>query len=125
MTMPIQATVDTYVKACMERNPARRAALLERCFSENGRMVTASQEIVGRAGLLKMLDRFWADPDLLGVRVTTVVDAKGTIFRYRAIADFANGRTAEAFDAGEIDASGRISLILTFAGPLTDSTGDE
>jgi hypothetical protein len=125
MTTPIQTAVDTYVQACMERDPARRAALLESCFSENGRMVTASREIVGRAGLLKMLDRFWADPDLLGVRLTTVVDAKGSIFRYRAIAEFANGRTAEAFDAGEIDSSGRISLILTFAGRLNDSADDE
>ena len=95
--------------------------MLEACFADDGRMVTRSREIRGRAALSDMIGRFLSDPRLLRIRVTSAVDARGTTFRYRAAADFQDGTTAEAFDAGEIDASGRISLILTFAGPLADA----
>jgi hypothetical protein len=84
-------------------------------------MVTASREIRGRAALIQELTRFLADPKLLRIRLLSAVDARGTTFRYRAAADMQDGTSAEAFDAGQIDADGRISLILTFAGPLADA----
>jgi hypothetical protein len=86
-------------------------------------MVTPSREIRGRAALVAMLTRFLEDAQLLRVRVISAVDARGTTFRYRAVAEMRDGTSAEAFDAGEIDASGQISLILTFAGPLADADG--
>lgn len=41
----------------------------------------------------------------------------------RAVSDFRNGTSAEAFDAGQIDEDGRIALILTFAGALGEAVG--
>jgi hypothetical protein len=61
---------------------------------------------------------FHADPQLLRVRVTSAIDARGPTFRFHAVVDRNDGASLESFDAGEIDASGRISLLLTFAGPL-------
>src|SRR5664279_3456308 len=87
-------------------------------------MVTRSGEIRGRARLTEELNRFLSDPQLLRVRVTSAVDAEGTTFRFRAVADFSNGTSAEAFDAGQIDEDGRIALILTFAGPLSDAVDE-
>ncbi len=81
-------------------------------------MVTRNRELHGRAAVADMLARFHSNPQLLGIRVISKIDAEGTTFRYRAVADFRDGPSVEAFDAGEIDESGRISLILTFAGPL-------
>ena len=101
--------------------PWSRAQLLEACYAENARMVTRNRELHGRAALADMLARFHENPQLLGIRVTSQVDAQGTTFRYRAVADFRDAPSAEVFDAGEIDASGRISLILTFAGPLANA----
>jgi hypothetical protein len=118
MPSPVEIAVDTYIRASAERDPAVRATMLEACFAEDGRMVTRSREIRGRAQLADELARFHADPRLLRIRVTSAVDARGTTFRYRAVAEFRDGTAVEAFDAGEIDATGRISLILTFAGPL-------
>jgi hypothetical protein len=69
------------------------------------------------------LASFLADPRLLRIRVTSAIDARGTTFRYRAVAEFRDGTSAESFDAGEIDGTGRISLILTFAGPLGEIDG--
>jgi predicted cupin superfamily sugar epimerase len=83
-------------------------------------MVTRSREIRGRASLAAALTGFLADPRLARVRLASAIDAEGTTFRYRAVAERWDGTTAESFDAGEIDASGRISLLLTFAGPLRE-----
>lgn len=114
----VEIAIQTYVRAARERDPALRATLLEACFAENGRMVTRNREIRGRQGIEEMLARVHADPEFVGIRMLSAIDAQGTTFRYRAVIDRRGGPTPEAFDAGEIDAEGRISLLLTFAGPL-------
>lgn len=121
MASPVEVAVDTYIRACCTRDPVVRAELLEASLAPDVRMVTRSREIRGRAVLIQELTRFLAAPALLGIRVVSAVDAAGTTFRYRAVADMRDGTSAEAFDAGEIDADGRISLILAFAGPLADA----
>jgi hypothetical protein len=95
--------------------------LLEACFADDGRLVSRSREIRGRAALAEFLTPFLADPDLLRIRVLSVIDAGRTTFRFRSVAERRDGTRFESFDAGEIDGDGRISLILTFAGPLADS----
>jgi hypothetical protein len=121
MTSAVEVAVDTYIRAASERDPGRRAALLEQCFAEDGRLVTSSREIRGRAALAEMFQRFWADPGTVCVRLTSAIDAGATTFRYRAVTERRDGTSFEVFDAGEIDGAGRISLILTFAGPLPDA----
>jgi hypothetical protein len=121
MASPVELAVDTYIRAAHERDPSRRAALLEACFADEGRMVTASRELRGRAAIAELLTRAHVDPRFAGVRLTSAVDARGTIFRYRSVVDFRDGTSAEFFDAGEIDASGRIVLLLTFSGALADA----
>jgi hypothetical protein len=118
MRSAVEVAVDTYILASQEGDAAVRVQLLEACFAEDGRMVTRSRELRGRAALAAELARAHADPKFAGIRVISKIDAHGTTFRYRAVADFRDGPSIEAFDAGEIDESGRISLILTFAGAL-------
>lgn len=118
MATAVETAVETYVRAIGERDASVRAKLIAAAFAEDGRMVTQGREIRGHAALVSMIERFIADPRLLRIRMASPVDAVGTIFRYRAIADFRDGTSAESFDAGEIDASGRISVLLTFTGPL-------
>jgi hypothetical protein len=118
MPSPVQIAVETYVRMAGERDPAVRAQLLDACFAQNGRMVTRSRELRGRKALAEMFARAHADPEFVGVRVISAIDAQGTTFRYRAVVDRRDGTAAESFDAGEIDADGRICLLLTFAGPL-------
>ena len=81
-------------------------------------MVTGGREICGRAGILAMLDRFWSNPEISAVRVTSVVETQGSLFRYQAVTDFYTRPSVEVFDAGEVNEVGQISLILTFSGPL-------
>jgi hypothetical protein len=121
MPSPVESAASTFVRTWSESDPAVREAMIEACFAADGRMVTRSREIRGRAALAEEMKRILADPRLAGVRLLSPIDASGTTFRYRSAAVWQDGTTSEFFDAGEIDANGRISVLLTFAGGLPDA----
>lgn len=121
MESPVEKTVRQYIAAWMQPDPEARAKLLEACFAENGRFVTRGRELHGRAALAEEMARLRADPDLLRIRVTSVIDAGATTFRFRAVVDRRDGSSPENLETGEVDASGKISLLLTFTGPLADA----
>jgi hypothetical protein len=114
----VEAAVDTYIRASSERDPEARAAMLEACFAADGRMVSRSREIRGRTALADEIARYLADPQLLSFRVLSAIDAGDTTFRFQSVLERRDGTKLEFLDAGEVDATGRISLLLTFAGPL-------
>ena len=120
MASAVETAVELYIRAGSERDPIARETLIEACFAEDGRFVTRSGVIRGRAGVDAMIARFLADPQNLGFRMTSAIDAVGMTFRYRSIVERRDGTTVEFFDAGEIDADGRIMTMLVFAGPLAD-----
>jgi len=125
MPTPIETAIHTYIKAWSERDPTLRAALIEACFAPQGRIVTRNREIVGRAAFAEAIARFHADSSFLRIRLTSVIDAGRSSFRFSGVVERADGTTSvEAFDAGELDASGRISVLLTFDGPLGKPTID-
>jgi len=97
--------------------------MIEACFAADGRIVTRSRDIVGRAAFADMVARVQADPQFVRVRVTSAIDACRRTFRFNGVIEHQDGSTSvESFDAGEIDESGRISRLLTFAGPLGEAT---
>ena len=114
MANSVEAAVDQYIRAWSERDPVARARLLEACFAADGRIVARSGETHGRAALADAIERFLADPQWLRIRIPSAIDTAGTLFRFRAIIDRHDGTSLHLFDAGEVDATGRISLILTF-----------
>jgi hypothetical protein len=115
---PVELAAQTYIRAAAERDPAARATLLEACIADDARMMTRSTVIRGRAGIDAMIARFLGDPTVRGFRLTSVVDAVGSTFRYRSVVIRSDGSELEFFDAGEIDADGKIVTLLVFAGPL-------
>lgn len=119
MPTAIEITVDTYVRAFTEPDPQARARMIEACWAEDGRLVSKSREIRGRVALGEFMAQF--SSRLVRIRMVSALDCGKTIFRMRGFADLRDGTSAESFDAGEVDADGRISLILTFAGPLADA----
>jgi hypothetical protein len=121
MPQPVEIAVDTYIRAWSERDPAVRATMIEACFAADGRIVAHHNEIRGRAALAAAMAKFLADPQVLRIRVTSAIDARGTTFRFRVMTDRRDGSSLESFDAGEIDAEGRISLLLTFGGALGEA----
>jgi SnoaL-like domain len=121
MPSPVETAVQTYIHASWERDPAARAELIAACFAADARFVTRSAVIRGRAAIDAMIARFLADPQLVGFRMTSAIDAAGTTFRYRSVVERRDGTSLEFFDAGEVDADGKITTMLVFAGPLADA----
>jgi hypothetical protein len=122
MPNAIGATIDTYIRAWRERDAAARDELLEASFAEDGRFVTRRRVVRGRAALAAEMAAFHARAQVRGIRLLSAIDNGETTFRYRGVVEFHDGTTAEAFDAGEVDATGKITLLLTFDGPLADAS---
>jgi len=120
MPSAVETAVATYVRAARERDPAARMALLESCFADDCRIIAPSREIRGRAAIAEEIAKLHADPEFLRVRLGSAIDAGKTTFRFRSIVERRDGKNVEFFDAGQIDESGRISLVLTFGGPLRE-----
>jgi hypothetical protein len=121
MREPVKIAVETYIRAWGEGDPAVRATMIEACFAADGRIVAHGWEIRGRAALVDAIGRLLDDPQFRRIRVLSAIDASGTTFRFRAAVERRDGTTHESLDAGEIDADGRISLLLTFAEPLGEA----
>ena len=81
------------------------------------------QMVRGRAALADEFATFLADPQLLRLRVTSAIDTGRTSFRFWSVVERRDGKKLEFFDAGEVDTTGRISLIVAFAGPLGAAAG--
>jgi hypothetical protein len=99
----VETAVDTYIRASSEHDPVARAAMIEACFAADGRVVTRSREIRGRAALADEIERLLANPQLQRVRVLSVIDAGKTTFRFRSAVEYLDGKVLEFFDAGEVD----------------------
>jgi hypothetical protein len=121
MPTPVEIAAEKYIAAAFERDPAARATLVEACCAADIRLVTRSGVIRGHAGIRAMLDRVHGDPQIAGIRMASVVDATGAIFRYRSFIQRGDGTELEFFDAGEIDADGKIVTLLVFSGALADA----
>lgn len=121
MPSAVETAVDTYIRATTERDPALRVKLVDACIAPDIRIVTRSRELRGRAALLEEMAGFLANPEFSGIRILSAIDARGTTFRFRSCVVHRDGREDEFFDAGEIDSTGRIALLLLFAGPLADA----
>ncbi|HEU4580523.1 MAG TPA: hypothetical protein VFS67_19840 [Polyangiaceae bacterium] len=120
MPSPVEIAVDAYIRANREPDASVREQLLTACFAPDGRMVSRSRVLQGRTAIAAELTKFVTDPEVLGFRLTTAVDAVGNTFRYGSVVERRDGKRLEFFDAGQIDESGRISVLLVFAGALRE-----
>lgn len=120
MSSPSEMAAQTYVKAWQEPDAAIRARLIDACFAEEGRIVSPGAVIRGRAGLASAMTEFFADPRGLSAHLTSAIDAQGPMFRFRSVVKDRDGRVVfDGFDAAEVDAGGRITILLTF-GPSAE-----
>ena len=90
---PTEIAARTYIACWQEPDAAKRAGMLEACWAEDGRFVTRSREVRGRAGLDAEMHRLITDPRGISIRLLSAVDAQGTTFRFRGLAVFADGTT--------------------------------
>ena len=125
MQSATEQAVETYIRMASERDPDARAQMIEACWAEDGRLVAHGGGVLrGRDAMLAMFARVAADPTISRVRVLAR-DVRGTTFRFRYATDRTDGTSTEGLDAGEVDATGRISILFAFSGPLVDGAGLE
>ena len=120
MSNAIEQVVETYIQAWGERDPQRRERLIEACFAADGRFVTRRRVVHGRVALAADMARFHTDTRWRAIRRLSVIDVGSTTFRFRGVVEFHDETLAESSDSGEVDAHGKISLLITFDGPLAD-----
>ncbi len=111
MASTVLEAVETYIELWSERDAAVRAAMLERCFAEDGQIVLPTRELRGRAALAREIETFQADPQVAGIRIVSVIDAQGLTFRFAAALDRRDGTSSEAFDAGLIVRRARVRRV--------------
>ncbi|HLK90963.1 MAG TPA: nuclear transport factor 2 family protein [Polyangia bacterium] len=117
MSSPTEVAARTYVAAWQEPDPAARARLIDACFAPDARIVAPGAVIGGRAGLEKAIRDLLADPRGLSARLTSAIDVQGCLFRFRSVVADRDGRVVfDGFDAAEVDAEGRITVLLAFGG---------
>lgn len=117
MSSPTEIAARTYIAAWQEPDPAARARLIDSCWAAEGRIVTPGTVIQGRAGLGQAIGELLADPRGLSARLTGSIEVQGRLFRFRSVVQDCEGRVVfDGFDAAEVDADGRITVLLAFSG---------
>jgi len=118
MPTPTEIAARTYAAAWQEPDAAKRLEMIEACWATDGRLVTPSGGFRGRAALAKAMDAFRADPRGMTARIAEgSLDIQGVVFRFRSELEHRDGTIVPGFDAGEVDAEGRITTLITFNGP--------
>jgi hypothetical protein len=110
-----------YIDAWFEPDHKRRARLLAACFATEGRITFGRQVIRGRRELAAAINGFQVDPRKLRARLTSPVEAAGSMFRFRVLFEHPDGEEhSEVIDIGEVDGDGRIAALYTFVEPLAE-----
>lgn len=117
MTSSTEASVRTYAAAWAEPDADKRARMIEDCFAADGRIATSGAGICGRAALAAAITELRADPRGLSVHLAGAIDVQGRKFRIHSVVEQRDGGKTAFFDAGEVDADGRIAILITFREP--------
>jgi hypothetical protein len=119
MSDAIERAVKSYAAAWAERDPVRRVELLAAAVTDDVRIVfaTGKRELRGRAALEAEIVSLQRRLPVERVRVTSGIDVQGNLCRFTGAVDGPKGQIGpENFDTCECDASGRITLLMTFTG---------
>jgi hypothetical protein len=112
----IRATIEVYVAAWNERDPAQRMRLIEQACAEDLLMRTPGKRIDGRAQLDALIADFQQRRPGERAVLSSAVDVQGNAFRYAGIVEGSTIARGDTLDAGECDEDGRIRLLLSFVG---------
>jgi hypothetical protein len=124
--LEIREAIDTYVAAWNETDPARRAALIERCCSDELRIVAPGMVVRGRAELDALIADFHRRRPGDRGRLSSELDVHGGVFRFAAMIEGSTvAAPVEMLDVGECDDHGRIRLIFSFVGAAPPGKSSE
>jgi hypothetical protein len=117
----ITTTIDTYLAAWTETDPARRAEMIERVWASDGRLIDPPMAAQGHAGIGEMAAGLQAQFPGHRFRRASGIDAHHNQLRYAWELVSPDGAIALAgIDVGEITEDGRLRRITGFFGPLPE-----
>ena len=115
MTSPHEI-IEAYLAAWSENDPATRAALLDKCWSDSGTIEIGERKFIGRRAVDEEIATFRARyPHDRGV-LTGDVQCAGNWCRLTAAVRRPDGSCySEVLDIAELGSDGRILRIVTFS----------
>lgn len=118
ITMTTQEIAETYGAAWNETDEAKRRALLEQTWADDGVYTDPQSHVEGREALVALIAGF--HQMMPGARIvpTSAADAHHGLIRFTWRMDGADGKAVmEGIDFGELAPDGRIKRIAGFFGP--------
>ena len=113
----VAETIDAYVAAWAETDADKRRALIERAWAADGSYVDPIADIEGRDALSEMIAGFHAQSPGSTIVKTSGIDQHHDKIRFAWAMRGADGKTMlEGIDVGEVDADGKLALIVGFWG---------
>ena len=120
----LSEVVDCYLAAWNETDQARRAALIERVWAADGRLIDPPLAAEGHAGIGEMVVALQAQFPGHRFRRASGIDAHHDQLRFAWELVGPDGALALAgLDVGELAADGRLRRVTGFFGPLPPGKG--
>jgi hypothetical protein len=114
----LTTTIDTYLSAWNETDPARRAKLIDQVWATDGRLIDPPLASEGHAGISDHVETFHAQFPGHTFQRASSVDAHHDQFRVAWNLMSPDGTVALAgLDVGELAADGRLQRVAGFFGP--------
>lgn len=118
----LETTIDTHLDAYGETDEVRRRALVERVWTEGGRLVDPPLEGTGRAGISAMAATVQSHYPGHTFRRTSAVDEHHSFARYEWELVAPDGAVAMyGLDVAEIGDDGLLHRVVGFLGPIPRS----
>jgi hypothetical protein len=118
----LTTTVDTYLAAWNETDPARRAQLIQRVWAADGRLIDPPLAAEGRTGISEMVSALHAQFPGHRFRRATGIDAHHDQLRFGWELVGPDGGVALAgLDVGELADDGQLRRITGFFGELPEA----
>lgn len=113
--MATKDTVETYMAAWNETDPAKRRALIDKCWADSGTYTDPMSDVAGRDGLNATIEGF--QTQMPGAAITLISSTDEHHGRIRFGWKLENGpQPLEGIDIGVINASGQLESIIGFWG---------
>jgi hypothetical protein len=115
----LETTIDTYLAAYGEADPAVRRPLLEQAFVADGKLIDPPIDGEGHQGISDMMTAVLAHYAGHTFRRVSGIDEHHGFVRYGWELSAPDGAVAlTGLDVAEVDADGRLVRVVGFLGPL-------
>ncbi len=115
--MTAKEVIDTYMAAWNERDRAKRAEMLDRCWADDGVYVDPMSDVTGREALSAVIDGFQSQMPGAGIITATGLDQHHNRARFGWKLVMEDGTTRiEGIDVAVLAADGRLASITGFWG---------